>query len=192
CQIDDGRRDPLRIDFRLRARAQGIGVVRLQGNYLVVLLDRPLEVVLGEISSAEMTEGCDFVETELERLFMVANGDVVVALVVERFPTAVVGGCRFRVEHNRLIKVLDGGVVITFAAINKAAFAVGLCVVRIALDGFGVLVDCSIVVGVAVVVVAASEVAGGVFSGIFRISYSRLNLGGSQRGKINYLQEIVK
>src|SRR5262249_25606476 len=191
CQIGDRRRDPLRVDFRLRARAQGIGVVRLQGNHLVVLLDCPLEVVLGEISSAKVVEGFDFVETELDRLLIVANGGVIVTPVVGRFTKGVVVGCEFRVEHNRLVGVLDGVVVITFAAINKAAIGVGRCVVRIQLDGFGVLVDCAVVVAVAVVVVSASVVAAGVFSGIFRISYSRFDVGGSLRSKRNYLQKMV-
>src|SRR5262249_6970557 len=115
----------------------------------------------------------------------------IVALVVERFATVVVGGCGFRVEHNCLVEVLDGGVVITIAAINKAAFVVGLCVVRIELNGFRVLVDCAVVVAVGIVVGCASVVAASVFSGIFRISYSRLDVSGSLRCKLIYLQEIV-
>ena len=119
----------------------GQGVLRVEFDRLVVVLDGGGQVALSVAREAPVVVGDRVLRVELDRFGVVLDGAGQVVLIVAREAPVVVGDRVLRVELDRFGVVLDGTGQVVLIVAREAPVVVGDRVLRVELDRPGVSFD---------------------------------------------------
>jgi len=109
---------------RPAAHAEGVGVVTLQLNCRVVVLDRVIEIALVAISVGTISEGLPKIRPQTDRLVEILNRPVILVLVNIGIAAATVGVGVVGLQLDRSIEILDRQIIGALSCVSDATSVV--------------------------------------------------------------------
>jgi len=157
-EVRDGFLFPAYVTVGYALVVAGIGMLRVEADGLVVVLDAPLELPQVAVGVAPVVVGIGMLRVEVNSLVVVLDSPLELPQNAVGIAPVVVGPGMLRVEADGLVVVVDGPLELPQVVVGATPVVVGIGVLRVEADGLVVVLDGplelpQVAVGVAPVVV---------------------------------------